>query len=371
MPSSTFSSEYPAGRSPRFAWGYIWGLSAVLFAALAGSLELMARQRGHEPMVSDSLDLWAYYRSRIGSTEREVVLLGDSRMALDFSTETLRARHPDLNVTMLAIPGAPSPVAVLEDLAADEDFRGTVICALTRWSLNEKNRDGQRRHVEHARGFTLLRALEPNINLWLQSRLAILNASFAPPSLSLTLLRSGQLPPPSNRRTFPDRSIATDYSRADRRTLEKRRPSERQLQQAQPVKRNGAFLEAVRHLRPLVDAIERRGGRVVFVRFPTSGSHWEHSNARYPRELYWDRIEPLADAPTIHFQDVPGMSGFECPDTSHLDRRDRPAFTLALLDELERREVLQPPASLRELQKTATRDARGLPVTPVGFSSKR
>jgi hypothetical protein len=39
----------------------------------------------------------------------------------------------------------------------------------------------------------------------------------------------------------------------------------------------------------------------------------------------------------LHFRDVPAMVRLPLPDTSHLDRRDAPAFTRALLDELGRR----------------------------------
>jgi hypothetical protein len=37
----------------------------------------------------------------------------------------------------------------------------------------------------------------------------------------------------------------------------------------------------------------------------------------------------------LHFEDVPAMRGYRCPDGCHLDSRDAPSFTRALLNELQ------------------------------------
>ena len=89
-----------------------------------------------------------------------------------------------------------------------------------------------------------------------------------------------------------------------------------------------------------VRRIHARGGRVVFVRFPTTGEHWEMEQEVYAKQLYWDRLPEWTTAETIHFLDTEGLRGFTCPDTSHIDGRDTPRFTEGLLDELVRRGVL-------------------------------
>ena len=90
----------------------------------------------------------------------------------------------------------------------------------------------------------------------------------------------------------------------------------------------------------MASAIERRGGKVVFVRMPTSDEHWALDESKYPKALYWDRFAAVAEATAIHFLDVPGLAGFECPDTSHLDTRDSVAFTGRLVHELLDRGVI-------------------------------
>ncbi|WP_417851434.1 hypothetical protein [Thalassoglobus sp.] len=99
-------------------------------------------------------------------------------------------------------------------------------------------------------------------------------------------------------------------------------------------------MEDVKKVEEWVQQIASRGGRVVFVRFPTSGEHWVLDNSQYPKSEYWDRMAAFTSAETIHFTDVPALTQFELPDTSHLDYRDAPAFTNRLLDELEKRGIL-------------------------------
>jgi hypothetical protein len=43
---------------------------------------------------------------------------------------------------------------------------------------------------------------------------------------------------------------------------------------------------------------------------------------------------------TVHFKDHAALAGFACPDTSHIDSKDGPAFTRGLLDVLIAKRVL-------------------------------
>jgi hypothetical protein len=91
----------------------------------------------------------------------------------------------------------------------------------------------------------------------------------------------------------------------------------------------------------MAEQIRARGGEVVLIRMPTSGDLWTLHELQYPRAEYWDRLVAVTGLPAIHFADYPGLSGFECPDFSHLDARDSPRFTQALaailVEELGRR----------------------------------
>ena len=92
----------------------------------------------------------------------------------------------------------------------------------------------------------------------------------------------------------------------------------------------------------VVAGLENRGGRVVLIRFPSSGRLRDLEERYYPRRTYWDVLARSTRAETIHFEDVPSLARFRCAEDSHLDRADSIRFTNALADELVRRKILKP-----------------------------
>jgi hypothetical protein len=93
------------------------------------------------------------------------------------------------------------------------------------------------------------------------------------------------------------------------------------------------FSARVRELRELVARIQVRGGRVAIIRLPTP-ELWAMEEEVFPRSRFWDRMAREAGCLTLHFRDVPELASVHLPDTSHLDYRDAPAFTRALLEAL-------------------------------------
>jgi hypothetical protein len=87
------------------------------------------------------------------------------------------------------------------------------------------------------------------------------------------------------------------------------------------------FKDRIHYINELVSAIEKRGGKVVFVRFPTSKKIWDIDEGRFPKSLYWDVFAELSLAKTLHFKDFESLSGFDLPDGSHLDQKDKVEFT--------------------------------------------
>ena len=75
-----------------------------------------------------------------------------------------------------------------------------------------------------------------------------------------------------------------------------------------------------------------KGCRIVFIRLPTTGKIWELDEQFLPKELYWDRFAQQTAAETFHFKDHASLSGFECPDGSHLDYSDAIRFTRAFAE---------------------------------------
>jgi len=79
-----------------------------------------------------------------------------------------------------------------------------------------------------------------------------------------------------------------------------------------------------------VAMIEKRGGRVIFLRFPSSGRVRELENQFFPRPVFYDRLV-AASGNHIHFEDHSELQGFLLPEWSHLTRADATEYTRRLM----------------------------------------
>ena len=141
-------------------------------------------------------------------------------------------------------------------------------------------------------------------------------------------LYQGQLPKPSHRKVLRDRSTYVDYSKIDLEPLVKAR-AEEVLSQGMGVPPELLWHD-LQFINAMVDRIQDRGGRVIFVRLPTTGFVHAVEEANFPREKYWNMLAATTKASTINFADYRELSGYTCPEGSHLDSKDSPVFTRAL-----------------------------------------
>lgn len=338
MPSSTSNSN-PAVRAPALKWGFVWLGACLLAIAMILSFEVFWRANGHRPSVAFDPLLWSYHRYQVSDHRSQVVLLGSSRIQGGFSTEVFHDRFPSIPLAVLPISGN-HPLAVLRDLAEDESFRGTVICSATAQSFSSSSWDEQQEYVDYFHNASPVEYLEPVPKWWLQSQLVVLHPNVRLSKLVKTKLRDGRLPGPLYSVMKFDRSRLENYSMVD---LEVHR--QRRLEYVRKTINHPSSFElwskGATAVGSFVRKIKERGGDVVFVRFPTSDEHWEITEQMSPKQVYWDQLGRLVGAKTIHFRDVPSLAHFNCPDTSHLDFRDSPKFTSALIDELVKQRILQ------------------------------
>lgn len=337
MPSSTFNFD-SASRVPTLKWSRVWIGTCFLVITTVLSSEAFWRANGHRPSIVDDPSLWSYHRRQISDQRSQVVLLGASRILLGFSTKTFRDRFPTTPIAVLAIDGA-MPIAVLRDLAEDESFRGIVICATTAGGLSSSSWEQQQEYVDHFYKSGPNQLLEPVLRSWLQNRLVVLNPNVRLIRTIGIRLRDGHFPEPMYLVTKFDRSRLADYSLLNIEEHRRKR-IERVRSGADHHPSFESWSKDATTIGSLVHGIKARGGIVVFVRFPTCDEHWEIDENVYPKRVYWDQLAYLTGAKTIHFRDVPSLAHFDCPDTSHLDYRDSPKFTAALLDELLKQRIL-------------------------------
>lgn len=319
-------------------------MALMIALLLLGGLEAFWRINGHNPTIVDDQRLWAMERSKIGKSDKEIVLLGSSRMQTDISIVTLRHQMPEYNIINLSADGTCAN-AVLRDLAEDKKFRGTIIVETTSECLMFGNDPGlsQQFYVDYYhRDYNLNIKANRIIATFLQKNFAILD-----PYLNLLKVAGDKIVKkkwraPNYVTTHEDRSRSADYTKLDidRHKASRLHKIDTNYRQLSPRISTQLLTRQVAYIDDSVRKIVNRGGKVTFIRFPVSDEHWITDETYFPRNKYWDSIASQTSAELFHFKDIKGINKLQCPDTSHLDLRDTPKFTTRLLNELVRKKVI-------------------------------
>lgn len=354
VPSSTSSSNQ---RLPKLAWPLILGVALAVLAAWIGAMEIGLARRGFKAGTLDNERLWLEKRAHADAIgEHGLILVGDSRTQLDLDQDVLRNRT-GLEPVQLAIDAA-NFLPVFRSIAADPHITGTVLVGFTPAALLDPDdfeaTSGYERDAEAiARRSDLpdFSSVDRRLTDLLHGNLRSYADGGKPVSaLTLRLLSSGTTPQYIT--TLPDRSTLADYRRVAmpnfyyRRVFRNLGEPPEAVSGLTPEAIKAKIKEKIAALSPLDDsyfrrhianiaamaaAIKRRGGRVIFVLYPESGYVREIDDRLYPRARFWDPFAAGVGAQTLNYVDDPVLEGFVCPDGSHLDYRQRTAFTSALL----------------------------------------
>lgn len=365
MASSISSSDAPL---PCLPWRYLFGVALSILVAYILISEALLAEKGFIPTVQDSDARWIKERKRASELgERALILIGASRIQLGIDLNTLR-KTTRLEPVQLAIDGS-SYVPVLQGLARDPEIRGTVIIDLMPGPVSfQIGSAGTSQHYQakydslSSAGFDwpTYENLDAILAKTIRQRL-VNYADGAHPWDSLVNRIANPRATPQYLLSLPDRSRLADYERVpmpgfylSRVLRHLGNPPEFDINQPQtalmdrlskyigelqPESANGQPAQELNDLETAISAIQSRGGHVIILQMPISGLILEADSRRFPRELYWDRVAASTSATAIHWQDYPDLSGFFCPDGSHLDKRDTKAFTekLAAVTGLSRR----------------------------------
>lgn len=355
MHSSISSSNQ---RLPRTQWPRILGGALLIYIVFVGFMELRLALRGFDATVLDSEALWLKERQRASQLGKDaLILVGGSRIQLGVDLNVLRTQT-GLKPVQLAIDGSTF-LPVFEGLAADTSIQGTVIVDFSDHLLIDSNQT-QRSHEWQSHYNQMDRSWRlpdfDSIEGWLAGYWRTHLRSYADGAQPATSLFSRLLPAKPTRQylvTRADRSRQADYSKMDMPEFYYRRVI-RHLGQEVLIRPGMTFEELEKDLRARIEAlrpdtrardvyesasrklaaqaaaIQGRGGRVYFVMLPKSGLVRMIDDRHYPRQLFWDRFASIANAPSLHFEDVAALRELFCPDGSHLDYRQSAHFTTEL-----------------------------------------
>jgi hypothetical protein len=327
-------------------WLATWALAIAIAASGLIAFEWYWRARAYSPTVMDSKDLWAQHRARASkiAPPLRIALLGASRIQYGFSPRVFREEAKKIGVEadpiMLALNGE-YPLATLRDLARDERFKGVAVVGIDALGFDKLVWNMQEASVAYYRKeFSPARDLHRRLLTRIQPHLIATRPDFAWSAIARGFLDSGT-PPGHEYVVFNrDRSGATDYTKGQAEYLRERR--------TEGVKRHYSiyvppspekWLADAQEVIGWVEAINARGGRVVFYREPVSSAIREYDERYMPRAKYLDALAKITPAVFINFEDHPTLD-IETPDTSHIDAKDIPRHTAAFVRVLRERGVL-------------------------------
>ena len=343
-------------QTPKAQWLHILGLAIFIFVSFVSFMEISLNGKSHSQTITDSEGKWARQRalaSHLG--KHALILVGASRFQLDMDLDVLR-QSTGLEPVQLAITGSPFE-PVLAGLAADPTIRGTVL--VDYYDHNVGVNDGigavYERNYETRRGAGEIEELLENE---LHEHLLSYHYSGKP----LNALRIGIMGQPmvgQNMTVLPDRSILADY-KSDPNTKyayyhwiikllgvdinPKSDGVENILSKKVSLvtpKDNKEFIKNISAVRTMVSEINSHGGRVIFIKMPSSGMYREFEDRRYPRKQFSDIFSKNVGAKLFQSEDFSTLKNIVCPDGSHLDYRNRSQFTTALVQTIDLGDIVR------------------------------
>ena len=368
MPSSTSSSEPPKGivsregalpaglrltasdrpgqaqpvptrDVPKQPWARVMlGVAAALVAGVI-ALEVNARRLGLHAGDLDNSEV-AWVKERVRSEAADVAIVGDSRILFDTDLDRFEALTGTRPV-QLAIHGT-SPLTLLEDVAANENFRGLLIVGLADTMFFQPF-DGYGGYVKRRNDFTTPSGrIGIEIDHVLQRRLAFLDSNHRLSVAAHRLdpnFRAGVEGPMDdiwkvsevgeNRATWMWPRIEYDPFYTNRTRWAWKGFKEKFPYTPQLIAKGQARAKAA------VDRIRARGGEVVFVRPPSAPQLRVNEEAQVPKAKGWDALLRNTRGVGVHIDDLPAsVQGLTLPEWSHLNRRCATVFTDAYVRRL-------------------------------------
>jgi hypothetical protein len=370
VPSYISSSEHAGGAPDRYArqtaadrpgiaqpvpvrpvpvqpWGRILAGAVLLFAVLLGGWEAYWRAYDVRPSIANNYGLWAIQRRRIDAGEgNATVIIGSSRPFFDIQLpvwERLDGHRP----IQLSFEGT-SPLAAVEDLAADPNFTGRLLIGVAPdiFFSGFEYRAGAIRYARKE-------SPSQRIGQWLSMHLIEPYFAFDDPDYALQTVLARQPWPqrpglPAHLRvrklaeTEPDRNthlwskLETDagYRALARRIWQQDFvPSE---DDPSPEEARKIEKKQIERAVKVVAQLRARGVKVLFLRSPSDGEFLAYETREFPRARTWDALLAATGAPGIYFSDYPELTGYYLPEWSHIAYSQADRYTAALYGIIER-----------------------------------
>ena len=319
--------------------------SGILVMIFLFGWEFYLRKSGVPIAFDDDKTLWAHKRAMVYEPKANAtVFIGSSRNKFDLDIATWAALTGD-HAVQLAIEGN-SPLPILDDLAADERFKGKLVIDVTEllfFTTSPRSLTDPAERIKYYKDQTPAQRFSFKVNAALESRLVMLNKDYYALNALIDGLplkkREGVFALPCScprdfgevnfdRQNIMSKKFLADSSLQNQvkglwdfyRKISKEPPAD--------VRKTDSIIATVKRA---VDKIKSRGGEIIFVRTPSSGPFWAGEQQAFPREKYWNKLLDSTATSGIHFNDYASINHFICPEFSHLNQQDAILFTTAFV----------------------------------------
>jgi len=341
---------------PPAPWRGITVTTTVIVIAATVAWEFYARSLGYGPTLNDNEDLWTLRRRAV--EPESIVIIGDSRAWYDVDLDEFQKGLGKRPIQLAG--GGMCGFPILEDLAKDESFHGTIICSIVPRiffappgtpPFGRGDKVVKRFHSQ-----TLSQRASEYLAMPLEERVAFLKQEELTLDDYLKRLpipnRPGAQVPPS----LPPYFGTLDRERRSRMTEECARPGSELAKRIQQLwiplftpppppsyipkdvfmaKIGESIQKRFADITAAIEKLRARGGKIVFVRFPLSGGLKELEDKTTPRDKIWDPLLQMTHAPGIYYSDYPELKDFQCPEWSHLSAGDSVEFSKRLVPHLK------------------------------------
>lgn len=321
----------------------------IVFAAVI-SWELYLRNKGVTTDYDDGPPLWSDKRAMVYEpADKATVFIGSSRIKYDLDIATWQTITGEKAV-QLAVEGS-TPLLVLENLGNDKNFKGKLIVDITEpvFFSSFSPRDAETiKNINFYKDRTPAQKASFPLNHALESRFVFLDKyNFSLSGMLDQLVipsRKGVFmmpvfPGDFNRNTFDRQSKMSDKFLKDT-TLQNKVTAIwsffAEMGKSMPPLSEETITGILNRSKAAIDKIKARGGRVLFIRTPSSGPMGMGESMGFPRDKFWNRLLSFTDCPGIHFTDYPAIAHFVCPEWSHLSPQDAIVFTKHFIDILDK-----------------------------------
>jgi hypothetical protein len=339
---------------PPVPWRGMTVVVVLIVLAATCAWEIYVRSIGYRPTLNDTDDLWVQRRRAV--KPESLVVIGESRPLFDLDLDEMEkglGKRP----IQLAIVGS-SAFPLLEELANDQSFHGTIICSIVPtmyFAPGGPLLEHPQKALKRFRDQTLAQRASHHLGMFLEEQVAFLKQEDL--TLERLLLR---LPIPNRPNALVPPKLPPYFQTVDRERrmrmfepcADPNGPLAREIKQIWPrlftpppppsfVPRDVFMAQVMQKIdnrfRDTAAAVEKfraRGGKVVFVRFPVTGELKQLEEQLNPRARDWERLLKDTKAPGIYYEDYPELKGFDCPEWSHLSAGDSVEFSKRLVPHL-------------------------------------